>query len=62
MKLHVNNPSDWGLIRIEEVIQLGGNSLLRHYNESLRQALLSIYPGAQTQSLTCRNSMEKRMV
>lgn len=45
-KLQIQKPSHWGSITLQQVIEHGGRSILKHYGDSLLKALMAIYPGA----------------
>lgn len=45
VKLHVKSPNDWGRIKIQQIIELGGASILRQYKGSLFACLQSVYKG-----------------
>lgn len=44
-QLEIQNPKDWGKVTIHKIRELGGNSLLHHYGNSLFACLQSVYRG-----------------
>lgn len=51
-KLHIKKPSDWGNIKAQTIIRLGGRVLMRYYRGSLYNCLQSIYKGSSIGKLS----------
>lgn len=46
VKFGIKEPKDWGKIRIQDIKQMGGVSLLKYYKGSLFRCLQSVYKGS----------------
>lgn len=54
-KLNISTPKDWGKVTVAIIIENGGRSILKKYNGSLKEALISIFPDVSWQSNWFKN-------
>lgn len=45
MRFQIKSPSDWGKLKIKDIRNAGGNSILKHYKGSLYRCVQFVYPG-----------------
>lgn len=53
----ISHPCDWGKVNYQQIIQSGGNTLLRKHQGSLRKVLAYAFPGKRKRKiLLCRRN------